>query len=220
MAAGARRWLSGGVATYERKDAAYRRAKEEGYRSRAAYKLVEIDDQARLLRPGARVVDLGCWPGAWTQVAARRVGPSGRVVGVDLVETGELGLPGATTLQGDVREPAVRERVLAALGGPADVVLSDLAPKLSGIAATDAARHAELVEAAIDAALALLRPGGALLVKLFMDPEYEGLVRRLRASFAAVKTRRPPSTRKGSAEIYAVAREPRCPQPGPAPGVE
>lgn len=209
MAGAAPRLLSTAVATYDRKDAAYRRAKEEGFRSRAAYKLIEIDDHFGVLRPGARVVDLGCWPGAWTQVAARRAGPSGRVVGVDLVSTDELGLPGVTTIAGDVRDPAVRQRVRELLGGPADVVLSDLAPKLSGIAATDAARHAELVEVAIETALALLRPGGSLLVKLFMDSEYEALVRRLRSSFGNVRTRRPASTRKGSAEIYALARDPR-----------
>jgi len=212
------------VAVYERKDAAYRRAKEEGYRSRAAYKLVELDQHFGLLRPGLRVVDLGCWPGAWTQVAAGKVGASGRVVGVDLVATEDLGVPQATTIAGDVYDPDVRDRVSQALGGPADVVLADLSPKLSGVAAADAARHAALVEAAIAASRRWLAPDGTLLVKLFMDAEYEALVKRLRAGFAAVKTRRPPSTRKGSAEIYALARGPR-PQPaddgatsGGAPG--
>lgn len=197
------------MAVYERKDAAWKRAKEEGYRSRAAYKLIELDEQFRLLRAGQRVVDLGCWPGAWTQVAARKVGRTGRVVGVDLVRTEDLGLSQVTLLEGDVGDPAVRERVGEALGGPADLVISDLAPKLSGIAAADEARHALLVELAVDVAREWLAPDGALLVKLFMDSEYEGLVRRLRAGFASVKTRRPPSTRKGSAEIYAVAQGPR-----------
>ena len=95
---------------YERKDAAYRRAKEEGYRSRAAYKLVELDQHFGLLRPGLRVVDLGCLPGAWTQVAAGKVGASGRVVGVDLVATEDLGVPQATTIAGDVYDPDVRDR--------------------------------------------------------------------------------------------------------------
>ena len=197
------------MASYERKDAAWKRAKEEGYRSRAAYKLMELDELYGLLRPGQRVVDLGCWPGAWTQVAARKVGRSGRVVGIDLVPTEDLGLAQVTLLAGDVCDPGMRSRVREALGGPADLVLSDLAPKLSGIAAADEARHAVLVELAIDVAREWLAPDGALLVKLFMDSEYEGLVRRLREAFAKVKTRRPPSTRKGSAEIYAVARGPR-----------
>ena len=197
------------MAVYERKDAAWKRAKEEGYRSRAAYKLIELDELFGLLHPGQRVVDLGCWPGAWTQVASKRVGRSGRVVGIDLVPTEELGLPQVTLLAGDVCDAEVRARVREALGGPADLVLSDLAPKLSGIAAADESRHALLVEIAIDAALEWLAPDGALLVKLFMDSEYEGLVRRLRAAFEKVRTRRPPSTRKGSSEIYAVARGPK-----------
>lgn len=207
------------MAVYERKDAAWKRAKEEGYRSRAAYKLLELDEVFGLLRPGQRVVDLGCWPGAWTQVAAKKVGRSGRVVGVDLVPTDDLGLAQVTLVTGDVCEPEVRARVRDALGGPADLVLSDLAPKLSGIAAADEARHALLVEIAIDAAQEWLAPDGALLVKLFMDSEYEGLVRRLRAAFSAVRTRRPPSTRKGSSEIYAVARSPK-PRPAATPGVD
>ncbi|MFM7140316.1 MAG: RlmE family RNA methyltransferase [Alphaproteobacteria bacterium] len=208
------------MAVYDRKDAVWRRAKEEGYRSRAAYKLIELDEQFRLLRPGQRVVDLGCWPGAWTQVAAKKVGRTGRVVGVDLVRTDDLGLSQVALLAGDVGDPAVRAAVLEALGGPTDLVISDLAPKLSGIAAADEARHALLVELAIDAAREWLAPDGALLVKLFMDSEYEGLVRRLRAGFSSVKTRRPPSTRKGSAEIYAVARGPKplAETPTPHPG--
>ncbi|MBU6282017.1 RlmE family RNA methyltransferase [bacterium] len=210
---------TGTLAAYDRKDAAWKRAKEEGYRSRAAYKLLELDELFGLLRPGQRVVDLGCWPGAWTQVAAGKVGRSGRVVGVDLVPTDDLGPSQVTLLTGDVCEPEVRSRVREALGGSADLVISDLAPKLSGIAAADEARHALLVELAIDAALAWLAPDGALLVKLFMDSEYEGLVRRLRGAFGAVRTRRPPSTRRGSSEIYAVARSPRpvaaTPEAGP-----
>ena len=194
------------MATYDRKDAAYRRAKDEGYRSRAAYKLIELDSHFALLRPGLRVVDLGCWPGAWMQVASRKVGSGGRVVGVDVVEMETLGLPNAIELRGDVTDPRVRASVSSALGGPADLVLADLAPKLSGIAAADAARHATLVEAAIAGATEWLRPEGGLLVKLFMDAEYRSLIAQLGAAFRAVKTRRAESTRKGSAELYACAR--------------
>jgi 23S rRNA (uridine2552-2'-O)-methyltransferase len=200
------RLLSSTVPAYVRKDAAYRRAKSEGFRSRAAYKLLELDAHFQLFRPGQRIVDLGCWPGAWTQVASRRVGPTGLVVGVDLLRMDDLGLANATGLVGDVADRAVRARVSAALGGPADVVLADLAPKLSGIAASDSARQAALVEAASAAALDWLRPGGIFLVKLFMDAEYSSLIGGLRASFATVKTRRPETTRRGSAEIYAFCR--------------
>jgi 23S rRNA (uridine2552-2'-O)-methyltransferase len=194
------------VAVYERKDAAYRRAKQEGYRSRAAYKLRDLDAHFAIFRLGQRVVDVGAWPGAWMQVAAERVGPTGRVVGLDLVPIDDLGLPTCTTLVGDVGDPAVRARVAEALGAPAQVVLADLAPKLSGIASADAARHAALVEAAVAGALEWLEPAGGFLVKLFMDAEYQGLVRRLRSAFGSVRTRRPESTRRGSAELYAWCR--------------
>jgi 23S rRNA (uridine2552-2'-O)-methyltransferase len=194
------------VPAYERKDAVYRRAKREGFRSRAALKLEELNAGLALLKPGMRVVDLGCWPGGWLQVCADKVGPRGRVVGVDLAETAEVARPNLVALVGDVHDDALVARVRDALGGPADVVLSDLAPKLSGVATTDAARHAELVRRALELARAWLAPNGALLVKLFMDAEYPDLVRDLRAAFATVKTRKLSTTRKGSAELYACGR--------------
>jgi len=194
------------VATYRRKDAAYERAKQEGYRSRAAYKLIELDDRFRLLRPGQRVVDLGCWPGSWLQVASRRIGPSGRVVGVDLVAIDPLSERNVVAIAGDVLDPEVRAQVARALGGRADVVLADLAPKLSGIASSDAARHAALVAAAVASARDWLAPEGALLVKLFVGGELEHVLSELRAAFVDVKTTRPASTRKGSSELYAVCR--------------
>jgi 23S rRNA (uridine2552-2'-O)-methyltransferase len=193
------------VSAYERKDAAYRRAKQEGMRSRAAYKLVELDRHFRIFRPGLRVVDLGCWPGAWTQVAARAVGKQGRVVGVDLVATDPLPEPNVKLILGDARDDGVRGRVREALGAAADVVLSDMAPKLSGIRAADSARHAELVETAIACAMDFLVPEGALLVKLFDDEEQARLIAQLRESFRAVRVRRPTSSRQGSAETYAYA---------------
>jgi len=200
------RALTSTVPAYERKDAVYRRAKREGLRSRAAYKLDELDAAFKLFRPGMRVVDLGCWPGGWLQICADRVGASGRVVGVDVAETDAVPRPNVVALVGDVYDDAIVERVRDALGGPADLVLSDLAPKLSGIATTDAARHADLVRRAIELARAWLAPGGALLVKLFMDAEYQGLVADLRAAFATVKTRKLGTTRKGSSELYACGR--------------
>src|SRR3990172_900761 len=119
--------------TYRRKDAHYRRARAEGYRARSAYKLAELDRRYRLLAPGHFVVDLGAWPGGWLQVARGRVGERGRVVGLDLAAIEPLGAPNVTVVTGDVRDPAVVAAVRARLGRPADVVLSDLAPKLTGV---------------------------------------------------------------------------------------
>jgi 23S rRNA (uridine2552-2'-O)-methyltransferase len=126
---------------------------------------------------------------------------------VDLLPTEDLGRSNARALVGDITDPTVRAGIAEALHGSADVVLADLAPKLSGIAATDSARHAGLVEAALEAAVGWLAPEGTFVAKLFMDSEYQALVTRLRAAFRSVKTRRPETTRRGSAEIYAVCRE-------------
>ena len=133
---------------YERKDALYRRAKREGFRSRAAYKLEELQSAHRVLRAGQRVVDLGAWPGGWMQVAAGLVGPEGRVVGVDVAAIDPFPeLANVVAIQADLSEVGVDARLLEALGGPADVVLSDAAPKLTGIRATDRAREEALLEA-------------------------------------------------------------------------
>ena len=190
--------------TYRRKDAYYRRARAAGYRARSAYKLAELDDRFRLLRPGDAVVDLGAWPGGWLQVALERVGPAGRVVGVDTTAIDPLAAPNVHVVVGDVREPATLERAVAALGRPADVVLSDLAPKLSGIRDTDDARCAALVEAVVSGLPGVLRPGGSLLMKIFMSAEYERTMRALREVFATVRTTRPEATRQGSSELYAI----------------
>lgn len=190
--------------TYQRKDAYYRRAKSDGLRSRAAFKL---DDLARgLVRPGDRVVDLGCWPGGWLQVAARIVGPGGRVVGVDLVELPPLGLENVRTIVGDASDPRVRDAIRGELGGPADVVLSDMAPKLTGIRDRDQARAEEIAETAIAIARDLLRPGGHFVCKVFMGPGFERLVSEVRSSFETSATRRPDASRKGSSELYLVGR--------------
>lgn len=185
---------------YDRKDAFYQRAKKEGFRSRAAYKLQEIQRRMRVIRAGHAVVDLGAWPGGWLQVAAEIVGARGIVVGIDVVAIDPLPSP-VTTLVGDVGAPDVAARLMAALGRPADVVLSDLAPKLSGIAPRDEARGAELAEQALGIAQAILRPGGALVMKTFdvgtRDP--------LRPHFAQVRTIGLEATRKGSSERYLVA---------------
>lgn len=188
---------------YQRKDAFYRRAKNQGLRSRAAYKLSQIARDEPLFRRGDCVIDLGAWPGGWLQVAAAVVGPRGRVVGCDLRKIEAL--PGVIGLLGDVTDPAVQARVLEACGGQADVLLSDLAPQLTGIRARDDARAAALVDCVLDFAARALRPGGNLVIKLFMGPSYKAGMARLRSMFTHVRTTRPDATRKGSAELYAIA---------------
>jgi 23S rRNA (uridine2552-2'-O)-methyltransferase len=191
--------------TYERKDTFYKKAKQEGYRSRSAYKLIELNKEFRFLKPGDRVVDLGSWPGGWVQIAASVVGKTGRVVGIDLVALDPVSLTQVTLLQGDATDPVQQEKILTALGGPADVVLSDMAPKLSGIRERDDTRTIELCRAALACAHAFLRPGGALVLKVFMGAEYQAFLAELRATFTTVKMTRLEATRKGSAETYVLA---------------
>jgi len=188
---------------YQRKDAFYARAKGAGYRSRAAYKLLELGQRYRLIERGDRVVDLGAWPGGWLQVAAQLVGAQGVVVGVDLRPIDPLGRP-VVTLTGDAREAAVLEDIRARCGGRVDVLLSDMAPPLSGVRDRDIARAAELAETALASAEVLLAVGGRVLVKLFTSPEADGLVGAARRRFQTVKLTRPDATRKGSAEVYLV----------------
>ncbi len=197
------------MSRYVRKDANYRRAKAEGLRSRAAYKLEELDRRLSLLARGCRVVDLGCWPGAWLQVAAARVGPKGRVVGLDLKIADPLPEPNIVILEGDVGDEAIAKQVALALGGPADLVLSDLAPNLSGVREADATRHANLVRIAAERARQWLRPSGIFVAKLFMDAEYEETVRYLRAGFGTVRTLKLEGTRPGSSELYVCTRKPQ-----------
>ena len=201
--------LRGPVASpYQRKDSFHQRAKREGYRSRAAYKLLEIQRRTQVLQRGQRVIDLGCWPGGWMQVAAREVGPTGRVVGVDLAAIEPaLEFANAIALTCELTQPAVRKALLDAAGGPADVLLSDAAPKLTGVRATDRA-HEEVLLAAIEAALPeLLRPGGALVLKLMEGPEAQAAEQRLRARFASARSLRPDASRKGTTERYWIGRE-------------
>ncbi len=192
---------------YERKDAHYRRAKEEGYRSRAAYKLLELQRRLRLLHRGDAVVDLGAWPGGWLQVAATQVGPSGRVLGIDVLPIDPLPDAHVAALAADVADPTLPARARELLGRAADVVLSDMAPKLSGIGPRDAARSAELLDAARAFALATLRPGGTLVMKTFGGPESEAIRAALRPSFSRVKFVGVEATRKGSSELYLVATD-------------
>lgn len=202
---------------YRRRDAVYLRAKAAGYRARSAYKLAELDRRFRLLRPGDAVVDLGAWPGGWLQVALERVGPTGRVIGVDLTPIERLPAANVDLVTGDVRDPAVITEVRRRLGAAADVVLCDLAPKLTGVRATDEARAEELALAALAALPVLLVPGGHFLMKLFMGPSHRSTVERLRGLFEDVRTTRSQATRPGSAETYVAGlrfrRQNPCGQP-------
>jgi 23S rRNA (uridine2552-2'-O)-methyltransferase len=195
------------VARYQRKDHYHQRAKREGYRSRAAYKLEEIQRAQRLLRPGQRVVDLGCWPGGWLQVASAAVGARGRVVGVDRVAIEPpLRNENVIAICGDLAEPPVWKGVLEALGGLADAVLSDAAPKLTGVRATDCAREEALLEGVEAALSTLLRPGGSLLLKILESPEAQRVERRIRDRFERARGVKPGASRKGTTERSLLAR--------------
>jgi 23S rRNA (uridine2552-2'-O)-methyltransferase len=186
-----------------------KRATEHGYRSRAAYKLSEIDDRDRFLRPGATVVDLGAAPGSWTQVASERLVGKGRrpgkIIGLDLLPIDPL--PGAEFIEGDFREEAVETELAQRLEGKkVDVVLSDMAPNLSGIAAADAARSLLLAELALDFAVKHLQVDGVFLVKAFQGSGYSQYVERLKKAFRVVAVRKPAASRESSAEVYLLAR--------------
>jgi 23S rRNA (uridine2552-2'-O)-methyltransferase len=186
-------------------DAYVKRARVEGMRSRAAYKLDEIAARDRLLKPGMVVVDLGAAPGGWSQVAARRVGPRGRVIALDLLEMPSL--PGVTFLRGDFRVDATLAELERMLGGQrADLVLSDMAPNLSGISSSDQARVLDLAELALDFALKHMKPQGNFLVKLFQGAGFEDYLRTLRGHFSAVAVRKPEASRDRSREVYLLGR--------------
>ena len=193
------------MARYLPHDSYYRKARARGLPSRAAFKLEELLARFRLAPPGSRVVDLGCAPGGWLSVLARAVGPKGRAVGVDLAFCPNPPA-GAVTLIGDIRDAAVRARVGAELGAMADLVTSDLAPKLSGIPERDEARLLELAASALDFAQAALKPGGAMVVKLFMGERFGEVVARFKAHFESAEVTRTRATRPGSSELYLVAR--------------
>ena len=181
------------------------RAREEGWRSRAVFKLEEIQRSDHILKPGMTVVDLGAAPGGWSQFAARVLAGRGRVLAVDVLPM--AGLAGVEVVQGDFSEQATLDRLLELLaGGRADLVLSDMAPNTMGIAEVDHARSMHLVDLATEFAAKALRPGGDLLLKVFQGREFQPLIARLRAEFKTVKLRKPKASRGRSPEVYVLAR--------------
>lgn len=194
------RWLAEHAA-----DPYVKRAHEEGWRSRAAFKLQEINQAERLIRPGMTIVDLGAAPGGWSQYAARALGGRGRVLALDVLEMPAL--PGVEFVQGDFSDQAVLERLRSLLGDdPIDLVLSDMAPNMMGIADVDHDRSMHLVDLAVEFAAQSLRPGGDLLMKVFQGREFQPLVARLRKQYETVKLRKPKASRARSPELYILAR--------------
>lgn len=178
-----------------------KRAQKDGYRARAAYKLMEIDDKDHLIKPGMTIVDLGSAPGSWSQVAVQRLKGQGRVIALDLLEMAPI--HGVDFIQGDFREEAVLHQLEQLLSSrQVDLVIADMAPNISGISAVDQARAAYLTELALDFCLKWLKPEGSFLVKVFAGSDFDGIVRNMRAGFEKVVTRKPKASRDRSSELY------------------
>jgi 23S rRNA (uridine2552-2'-O)-methyltransferase len=192
--------------TYNPQDSYFKKAKQEGYRSRAAYKLLELQRRFGLMRPGDTVVDLGAAPGGWLQVAAKCVGPRGKVIGVDLQPMAPLRELNIVLLRGDITSPETARKILELVRGQVHCVLSDLAPRLSGIRDADNARCLELNRAALATATSLLRPGGSLLVKSFVNQELQTFTLEIKQHFESVQRTRPEASRQGSSEFYFFAK--------------
>ncbi len=197
---GGRRWMQRHLS-----DPYVQQAQREGYRSRAAYKLIELDQRDRLLRPGQSLVDLGAAPGGWSQVAAKRVGAKGRVVAMDLLEMEPIG--GVEFIRGDFREDADLARLQSLLGETAvDLVLSDMAPNVSGMTAVDQPRMIYLVELSMEFAAKFAKPGGTLVVKAFQGEGFDATLKALRRQYQTVNIRKPGASRPASREVYLVAK--------------
>ncbi len=179
-------------------------AKEQGFRSRAAFKIIQLDEQFKLLRAGMKVVDLGAAPGGWSQIVAKKIGASGKLIALDILEMAPL--PGAIILHMDFLAPDAPNKLKAALDGPADLVLSDMAPSTTGHARTDHIRIMALAESAALFATEILAPGGTFVCKLFQGGAEKELLDLLRKHFAKVKHAKPPSSRADSSESYIVAQ--------------
>lgn len=180
-------------------------SKEEGYRSRASYKLIELNQKDKLFRPGMTVVDLGAAPGGWSQVAAELVGDTGRIVASDILPMDAMA--GVEFVQGDFTEEEVLHRILKALGDePADLVISDMAPNMSGMNSVDQPAAMYLVELALDMAREVLKPGGNFLAKVFQGEGFDEYMKEMRQSFDKVITRKPDASRARSREVYLLGK--------------
>jgi len=194
------RWLSEHFS-----DEYVKQAQALGYRSRAVFKLKELDERDKLLKPGRVVVDLGAAPGGWSQLAAERIGKKGAIIALDLLPVEEL--PGVTFIQGDFREEAVLHQLRDILDGRAvDLVLSDMAPNMSGNRGVDQARGMHLAELALETVREILKPGGDFVTKLFQGPDVDEYVRSVRGLFTKVSVRKPKASRDRSPEVYLVGR--------------
>jgi len=194
-----RRWLE-----RQLNDPYVHAAKKKGYRSRAAFKLVELDTRFHFLKKGARIIDLGAAPGGWSQVAADIVGPTGRIIAIDILEMEPL--PGVQIFHADLTDPGIPAQLKEALGGPADVVLSDMAASTTGHRATDHIRTTALLEAGLDLAEDVLKPGGIFIGKAFQGGATGDLLARIKKLFSDVKHVKPPASRAESVELYLVAQ--------------
>jgi 23S rRNA (uridine2552-2'-O)-methyltransferase len=182
-----------------------RQSVEQGYRSRAAYKLMEVDDRDHLLIPGVSIVDLGCAPGGWCQVALERMRGQGRIIGIDLLEM--VGLNGVDFLQGDFTEQVTLNELVGLLrGGRADLVLSDMAPNITGVIVSDQARSYYLAELALEFSAQWLKPDGAFLVKVFQGAGFEDFMKQMKSIFKSVVVRKPKASRDSSREVYLLGR--------------
>ena len=187
-------------------DVYVQRSKQDGYRSRASYKLLEINDKSRFIKPGMTVVDLGSAPGGWSQVAARLVGDHGRVIASDILPMDAIA--GVDFIQGDFTEQAVFDQIMELLAEQlADLVISDMAPNMSGMSAVDQPKAMHLVELALDMAVQTLKPGGIFIAKVFQGEGFDTYMREVRNSFKKVSTRKPSSSRSRSREVYLVAED-------------
>ncbi len=178
-----------------------KRAQKEGYRARAAYKLIEIDDKDKLIKPGMTIVDLGSTPGSWSQVAVQRLKGNGKVIALDILDM--TGIAGVEFIQGDFREEAVLKHLLTALNNkPVDLVIADMAPNISGVKDVDQAGAAYLTELALEFSSEWLKPGGNFLVKVFIGSGFDEIVKIMRQRFEKVVTRKPKASRDRSSEVY------------------
>jgi 23S rRNA (uridine2552-2'-O)-methyltransferase len=186
-----------------------RRSQQDGYRSRAIYKLIEIDEKDRLIKPGMTIIDLGAAPGGWSEYCVKKMGGKGAVIALDILPMEAI--DGVTIIEGDFREDSVLEELLAAMAGDtidngrADLVISDMAPNISGMESVDMPKAYYLCELALDLARQVLKPGGGLLVKLFQGEGFEAYNKELKASFSRVVMRKPKASRARSREVYALA---------------